>query len=250
MLSGCAAVDNLGRAFEPNVYTVRSGDTLYAIAWRYGLDVNDLIQWNDIAEPGQLRPGQRIRLAPADGRHDDTGAQRAESQASGSSQSSQAAATSAPQNSDAGGGAQQSSTRSADTATEQPAADGGAPDAWRWPTDGELVGTFGNGRVFGQGLDIAGEAGQPVRATAAGEIVYSGDGLQAYGPLIIIRHSAEYLSAYAHNRDVLVSEGDRVEQGERIASMGRPADEDALLHFEIRRNGEPVDPLDFLDDRP
>lgn len=248
MLSGCAAVGNLGRAFEPNIYTVRSGDTLYAIAWRYGLDVNNLIQWNDIAEPGQLRPGQRIRLAPADGGPGTTGAQRTESQGSGSSQDGRVTA-SAPQNGAAEGSVQESSTESAEASSEQPAADGDAPDAWRWPTDGELVGTFGNGRVFGQGLDIAGEAGQPIRATAAGEIVYSGDGLQAYGPLIIIRHSAEYLSAYAHNRDVRVSEGDRVEQGERIASMGRPPDEDALLHFEIRRNGEPVDPLDFLDDR-
>ena len=129
------------------------------------------------------------------------------------------------------------------TKTPRPAA--GAPKRWRWPAQGELVGKFS--RSGGQnGIRIAGKAGSPVRATAAGEVVYAGDGLRGYGNLIIIEHSPAYLSAYAHNRKLLVREGARIKSGQRIAQMGDSGADRVMLHFEIRRRGKPVDPLKFL----
>ncbi len=227
----------MGSAFQPDVYTVRAGDTLYAIAWRYNRDVNQLAAWNDLDSPDTLYPGQRIRLSPPDGH--DSGEVRG--RVLGSDDSSTPAAV--PQ------GAAPSASGGDESATAASGAPEGrgAPGSWAWPVDGEVIGTFTDGVVYGRGLDIAGGEGDPVRATADGQVVYSGEGLRAYGPLIIIRHSREYLSAYAHNRRLLVSEGDAVERGDAIAEMGRAAGEDQpLLHFEIRRDGEPVDPLDYL----
>lgn len=221
---GCAP--QFRGAFEPGVYTVRPGDTLYAIAWRYQIDYQDLLRWNDIDDPNSIHPGQRIRLAPG-------------GRAAGRSASAVARAPRASVRRDA----------PADTAAA-PEPDGrGAVGEWRWPTGGEVVGTFNDGRLAGRGVDIAGSEGQPVQATAAGEVVYSGSGLQAYGQLIIIRHAGDYLSAYAHNKDLLVEEGKRVAAGQQIARMGRNLDGDALLHFEIRYRGRPVDPLDYLPPR-
>lgn len=221
---GCAP--RFRSAFEPNVYTVRHGDTLYAIAWRYQIDYHDLLRWNEIEDPNNIQPGQRIRLAP-EGRV----------AARSASAVARAPSASAPRGS------------AADTASA-PAPDGrGAVGEWRWPTSGQVVGTFTDGRLAGRGVDIAGSEGQPIQATAAGEVVYSGDGLQAYGQLIIIRHVGDYLSAYAHNKDLLVEEGKRVAAGQQIARMGRNLDGDALLHFEIRYRGRPVDPLDYLPPR-
>lgn len=128
-----------------------------------------------------------------------------------------------------------------DVASDKPSAAG-----WIWPTSGKVVGTYASGDPTRQGVDVAGTAGQPVRAARDGEVVYSGAGLIGYGELIIIKHSPELLSAYGHNRVRLVKEGQKVKAGQKIAEMGRsPANRD-LLHFEIRRNGKPVDPLPLL----
>ncbi len=117
---------------------------------------------------------------------------------------------------------------------------------WRWPAAGKVVGTFVAGDQTKQGLDIAGRAGDPVRAAAAGEVVYSGNGLIGYGELIIVKHNANYLSAYGHNSKRLVKEGDRVKAGQEIAEMGATSASRDELHFEIRKNGKPVNPLDYL----
>lgn len=234
LVGGCAT--DIGGAFEPNVYTVRPGDTLYSIAWRYRIDYQDLLRWNDIDEPDSIRPGQRIRLAP------------------GASSVARSGSTPAPVSGSGSGNGNDSRDAAEPASTKAPAAapkpdDRDVDARWRWPTAGSVVGTFSDGSVAGRGIDIAGEEGQPVLATAAGEVVYSGSGLQAYGQLIIIRHSDDFLSAYAHNRELLVREGKRVTGGQQIARMGQNLDGEALLHFEIRYRGSPVDPLDYLPSR-
>ncbi|HZP66183.1 MAG TPA: peptidoglycan DD-metalloendopeptidase family protein [Rudaea sp.] len=117
---------------------------------------------------------------------------------------------------------------------------------WRWPGEGKVVGTYVAGDQTKQGIDIAGKAGEPVRAAADGEVVYSGNGLLGYGELVIIKHNASFLSAYGHNRRRLVQEGDKVKAGQQIAEMGEGAGARDELHFEIRKNGKPVNPLDYL----
>jgi lipoprotein NlpD len=121
----------------------------------------------------------------------------------------------------------------------------GSP-AWQWPTSGEIVGRYVSGDQTRQGIDIAGRSGQEVRASADGVVVYSGAGLVGYGELIIVKHSEEWLSAYAHNSQRLVGEGTRVSAGQVIAKMGRTGAPRDMLHFEIRRNGKPIDPLQQL----
>ena len=118
--------------------------------------------------------------------------------------------------------------------------------AWRWPNGGKVIGTYVAGDQTKQGVDIAGAAGDPVQAAADGEVVYSGNGLLGYGELIIVKHNASFLSAYGHNRKRLVAEGDKVRSGQQIAEMGSSASSRDELHFEIRKNGKPVNPLDYL----
>jgi len=118
--------------------------------------------------------------------------------------------------------------------------------SWRWPTSGQIISRFVGGEPTRQGIGVAGNAGQAVVATADGEVVYSGSGLIGYGELIIVRHSDTFLSAYGHNRQRLVSEGQKVKAGQQIAEMGRSGASRDMLHFEIRKNGKPVDPLPFL----
>jgi lipoprotein NlpD len=125
----------------------------------------------------------------------------------------------------------------------EPAAAGDV--AWRWPADGQVIGGYVAGDPMKQGIDIAGKSGAPVRAAADGTVVYSGNGLIGYGELIIVKHNASLLSAYGHNRRRLVQEGDRVKSGQTIAEMGSNGARDEL-HFEIRKNGKPSNPLDFL----
>ena len=121
--------------------------------------------------------------------------------------------------------------------------------AWRWPSGGKMIGTYVAGDQTKQGVDIAGSAGDPVLASADGEVVYSGNGLLGYGELIIVKHNASFLSAYGHNRKRLVAEGDKVRAGQQIAEMGSSASSRDELHFEIRKNGKPVNPLDYLPPR-
>ncbi|SER80414.1 lipoprotein NlpD [Vreelandella subterranea] len=120
---------------------------------------------------------------------------------------------------------------------------------WRWPSDGDVVGEFGQGDSITAGIDIAGEKGQPVRAAGPGIVVYAGSGVRGYGNLILLKHNDEFLSAYAHNDSLNVSENDVVEAGEVIATMGDSDAEDVRLHFEVRREGQPQDPLEFLPSR-
>ncbi len=120
---------------------------------------------------------------------------------------------------------------------------------WQWPAGGEVVGQFGDGGAITAGIDIAGQKGQPVKAAGPGIVVYAGSGVRGYGKLILLKHNDQFLSAYAHNETLRVSENDVVEAGEVIATMGDSDAEDVRLHFEVRKDGQPQDPLDYLPSR-
>jgi lipoprotein NlpD len=236
--------------------TVRKGDTLYRIAKAQGVSALDLAMWNRIAPPYTIHPGQTLRLsapeAPKPARPNPPQQAGAARPAPGASTPATArpAATGKPASDKPG-------TRPVATSPTRPAAGTGsgkpaapvatpAPDAafaWRWPADGNIVGRFIAGDPTRQGIDIAGKSGAPVRAAADGVVVYSGAGLVGYGELIIIKHSEQWLSAYGHNRARLVNEGQRVKAGDQIAEMGRSGASRDMLHFEIRFNGKPQDPL-------
>jgi lipoprotein NlpD len=137
-------------------------------------------------------------------------------------------------------------TPSPPKASDDVAVNGAGGLVWRWPGKGPLIGSFVAGDQTRQGIDIGGTAGDPVLAAADGEVVYSGNGLLGYGELIIVKHNANFLSAYGHNRKRLVQEGDRIKSGQQIAEMGSSASARDELHFEIRKNGKPVNPIDYL----
>jgi lipoprotein NlpD len=193
---------------ERQLYIVRPQDTLYSIAWRYNLDYHDLARWNNIGSDYRISVGQALSLAPT--------AVKA-----------------------------QLAHRAATHATPPPVSvPAGPPSAlkWAWPTD-RLAAPR---PVPGGGILLSGHLGQDVRAACAGRVVYTGSGLRGYGNLIIIKHGENLLSAYAHNRDTEVRDGQEVALGQVIGHMGEGAPQTPVLYFEIRRNGKPVDPLPFL----
>lgn len=238
---------------DAGVYRVRGGDTLYSIAFRNGLDYQELARSNRIDPPFTIYPGQEIRLdgRPAVRRDNASTASRSVSPAPAAPLKSAvppvtAASKLPPARQDPV--AQSPRTAPQSVATSPPPVDSStnAEMVWRWPAEGTLVASFVSGDQTRQGINIAGKSGDPVRATADGEVVYSGNGLIGYGELIIVKHNATLLSAYGHNRRRLVQEGDKVKAGQQIAEMGSSSATRDMLHFEIRRNGKPVDPLGFL----
>jgi lipoprotein NlpD len=241
LLAGCSTGGS--RPFlYPDHYTVRKGDTLYSIAWRFKLDHKELARWNGIGPPYTIYPGQRLVMNPmrayAEREPAPASSRSASTSASTSTTSSSATTSSTPR-----------VTTSRPPATAATAPAGPAPTAWLWPTKGEVVRKFSHNAAGKKGIDISGTMGQPVVATAAGRVVYSGSGLLGYGQLIIINHNKNYLSAYAHNSSLLVKEGDVVEAGQQIAKLGDTGTDRPMLHFEIRRDGRPVDPLKYLPGR-
>ncbi|HET6629359.1 MAG TPA: peptidoglycan DD-metalloendopeptidase family protein [Woeseiaceae bacterium] len=217
--AGCGTAPRVERMRDYHI--VRSGETLFTIAWRYGKDYRDLARWNDLGDGSLIYPGQLIKLYPPPG-----GAERAPPRASP---------------------AERSPAKT--PARELPELPSEPPPAWAWPTDGSVVVGFGQRPGTGTGVLISGTSGQPVRAAAAGRVVYSGSGLIGYGQLIIVKHNDTYLSAYGYNASLLVQEGESVRQGQRIATMGEGPGREPRLHFEIRQNGKPVDPRQFLPPR-
>lgn len=207
-----------------NVHTVTRGETLYSIAQRYGLSVHDLAARNDIPPPYVIRPGQTLRL--------DVSAAAAAAVRAPSEEGVSRPRTPAP-------AVEQSKT------TRERAARVGP---WVWPAQGEILERF-SPTGPNKGIDIGGRLGQPVLAAAPGTVVYQGSGLRGYGQLIIIKHDADFVSAYAHNNKIYVQEGDVVKGGQKIAEMGNSGTDRVKLHFEIRYRGVPVDPLDHLPKR-
>lgn len=221
-------------------YTVRPGDTLYSISKAHNISWRDLANWNSITDPSQLRVGQSLRVGPA----------------------GSVAQPSAP--ADTGAVAQVEPIK--DVGVEQRPLEGSVitpPDAgqstsapttpaptnnsgidWLWPASGSVVSTFN--KDLNKGVDIAGNVGDPVVASADGVVVYSGSGLRGYGKLLIVRHNSTYLSAYAHNSVLLAKEGQNVRRGEKIAELGQTDAPSPRLHFEIRRGGTPEDPMKYL----
>lgn len=200
-------------------HVVRRGDTLYSIAWAAGLDYRRLARWNGISPPYLIRPGETLRLTrpPPDKRPP--------------------APTKAPLT---------RPPRAAKPAAPQPKRS--VPvKGWAWPAEGKV--TAGFAATGNKGIDIQGRTGEPVRSAASGRVVYAGSGLRGYGKLIIVKHNENFLSAYAHNRKLLVAEGNQVTRGQAIAEMGRTGTNRVKLHFEIRRRGTPVDPLRYLPKR-
>lgn len=236
--------------------TVQAGDTLFGIARRFGLRYQDVAEWNGIDAPYSIRVGQRLRLAPpavADAAEGPAPAPAATIPAPPPAAPAAATSTAdSPVASAAAASAPPVATATPPAPTLPAATPDRAPVVstgglrWRWPTRGQVIGRFVAGDPTQQGVNIAGKAGQPVVAAADGVVVYSGAGLVGYGELIIIKHSDEWLSAYAHNRRRLVAEGAQVKAGDVIAELGSTGAPRDMLHFEIRRNGRPVDPQQYL----
>ncbi|MGH8127970.1 MAG: peptidoglycan DD-metalloendopeptidase family protein [Gammaproteobacteria bacterium] len=226
LLAGCAGALNLpGSGQRPATYTVGKSDTLYSIAWHYGLDYHSVAVWNGIKPPYTIYPGQRIRLYPT----------RRGARGTAMQSGQQHVAHSEPTGKTVPAPANQPS---------EPVVAG--PIHWQWPSQGRAQPTYGKQGVAGKGIVINGQLGAAVRASAAGTVVYSGSALVGYGRLIIIKHNDEWLSAYGHNQRLLVHEGDSVKAGQKIATMGLGPNDKPALYFEIRRDGKPVDPLRYL----
>lgn len=235
----------------PNSYVVQRGDTLYSIAWQQGIDVQQLAQLNQIRPPYTIYRGQRLQLLNNQATAAAPVAQREPLQARPlpapaagiTSAAPRPAAVPAPQP------VSEPSVKAPVIAATTPANVVNAPEydgKWVWPTRGKVLRGFqqaGNGK---KGIDIDGQAGQPVMAAASGKVVYVGSGLVGYGRLIIVKHNESLLSAYGHNSKLLVAEGDYVKAGQTIANMGSSGTNRTMLYFEIRKDGKPVNPVQYL----
>ena len=216
-------------------YVVQRGDTLYSIAFRFGWDWKTLAARNGIPAPYVIRSGQIIRF----------GSSSAVAQARSSApvtRSAPAVPVITQVQAPAKPIQNQAPARPVAVVTTPPPSTAG----WGWPAKGAVIGRFSSNGSLNKGIDIAGELGEPVFAASDGAVVYAGSGLRGYGELIIIKHSDTYVSAYGHNRRLLVREGQQVKVGQSIAEMGSTGTDRVKLHFEIRRQGKPVDPLQYL----
>ncbi len=193
----------------PQTHIVRKGETLYSISWRYGKTAADIARWNRLGDGSLIYPGQVLRLSARAG----------------------STARAAPSRREA---------RPLPKIPAQPA------PKWSWPTSGRINVQFGAKPGTGTGILINGKAGQPIHAAASGHVVYAGGGLIGYGKLIILKHNDTYLSAYGYNASLLVKEGEQIKRAQRIATMGEGPERKPRLHFEIRRNGKPVNPRQLL----
>lgn len=218
-----------GHSSTPTSYIVQGGDTLFSIAWRYGWDYKKLATLNSIKPPYTIYVGQRIvfsaaRPAPLQPAAPDTSTNKTTAATSNTSTMPAAQQVSRP----------------------LPPYKGVASLSWQWPLKGPLLQTFNSQSETSKGIDIAAPLGSNVRAAAAGQVVYAGNGIQGYGNLLIIKHNDMYLSAYAYNSQLLVSEGDIVDSGQVIARSGKGPQLDGRLHFEIRKDGRPVNPHSYI----
>ena len=221
-------------------YTVRKGDTLYGIALAFGQNWRDIASWNNLSDPDKIKIGEKLRVVPKD-----TGN----------------GAVSIPLKSAAIETPPGKSTLSeSELAGKERALDDALPDdridrdeglvtslGWVWPTNGQIMEQFSDSNS--KGISIAGASGEAIYAVSDGKVVYSGNGLRGYGNLVIIKHPDEFITAYAHNKSILVKEGETVNKGQKIAEMGMSETDSPKLLFEVRRGGKPLDPLLYLPNR-
>lgn len=209
LLAGCAGSKSSG-----DVYTVKRGDTLYKISRQTGTSVSDLARLNGISPPYTIEVGQQLKLNSA-----------SKSSSKGSTKTAKVVPSSAvPQSSWPPVGQR----------------------CWRWPTTGKVVMAYTTSEGGNKGIDIAGPRGQAIYAAGAGKVVYAGNQLRGYGNLIMIKHSEEYMTAYAHNDSILVNNGESVKIGQKIATMGSTDSDSIRLHFQIRYKATAIDPLRYL----
>jgi len=224
-------------------YTVKPGDTLIRIGLENGQNWKDLVKWNNLENPNIIEVGQTLRVVPPGV---DPNSAATKPVATAKVETKPLDAKGAPV---AASGVPASSGPPATVSTATAAAprDGDDDVNWAWPSSGPVVGGFEEGKV--KGLQIGGKAGDPVLAAADGRVVYAGAGLRGYGNLVIIKHNNTYLTAYAHNQTLLVKDDQAVRKGQKIAEMGSTDADSVRLHFEIRRQGKPIDPAKLLPPR-
>jgi lipoprotein NlpD len=210
---------NSQHAGKPGYYTVKPGDTVMQIGRNTNQNWRDIVKWNNLESANQIEVGQVLRVAPLD--------------SNGAVTKPPASAAVAPV---------LTPMPPIPPATANAASEDDIP--WMWPSTGSLI--SGYDEVKSKGLKIAGKLGDPIYASADGRVVYAGSGLRGYGNLVILKHNETYLTAYAHNQTLLVKEDQTVRKGQRIADMGNSDADKVMLHFEVRRNGKPVDPAKYL----
>lgn len=244
LLTSCTSSSiYLNKKFNPPVYfgqhVVQSGDTLYRIAWRYGRGLKELARSNNIVPPYVIVPGQKINLEKS---------LRYKKLSQKKTETKQVTKKNVTKSKE--------SVNERKNVTEHKKYKNFKNIKWRWPHLGPIIAKYysrSSGNLDGlaqgvpnKGIDISGQLGDPIFAAADGEVVYAGNGLLGYGNLVIINHNEHYLSAYAHSRKILVKEGQIIKIGQKIAEMGSSESQQIKLHFEIRRDGQPVDPLQYL----
>ena len=207
-------------------HKVKAGETLYSIAFEYGRDHRDVARWNRISKPYTIYPKQKLRVIPI----------RSDAKTFKKTDTRKVRTTTRIKKD-----IKPSNIKVKHVANSKL--------KWRWPTQGKVSSTFSIRDPGRRGIDIVGRKGQPIKASASGRVVYRGNGLRGYGNLIIIKHNETYFSAYAHTDNVVVKENEKVKLGQKLADMGNTGSEKIKLHFEIRRNGKPVNPLRYLPKR-
>lgn len=254
MLAGCGRMLPMGGRDELVKYRVNKGETLYSISWRYGYDHREVAAWNNIKPPYNIYPGQQLLLIAPHQQYAKPSRQTATASATrpAVSAKTEPARTTPLTRPAVVASATQVKPRISSKKTvrveKRPVSRQQKSIAWRWPSEGVIVSGFSPSKGK-KGLDIRGKLGQSVIAAAPGNVVYSGSGMIGYGNLVIIKHNDTYLSAYGHNSRLLVKEETTVKQGQKIAEMGDSGKEGVILHFEIRRDGKPVNPLSYLPKR-
>jgi len=219
---------------------VKQGDSLYTIAWEFGLDYREVALWNRLSPPYRVAPGQKIRLGPAKGSEQSGGEWSRTVVKALANTELRAQPLAEKDQKDSGNSIRQHSSSASSSAAQR--------QVWSWPSAGRVLSKF-SPTEGNNGIDILGVEGGPVVAAAAGKVVYAGSGLRGYGLLLILKHDEHFLSAYAHNSLLVVDEGDSVRAEQVIAHMGSTGAETVRLHFEIRLDGKPVDPLMYLPTR-
>ncbi|WP_411554162.1 amidase activator ActS [Kosakonia sp. ML.JS2a] len=217
LMAGCAGNKSSVGSYSGGVYTVKRGDTLYRISRITGTSIKDLAGMNGLSPPYTIEVGQQLKVKGT--------SKTASSSGKGSGKTAKVVPSSAvPQSS------------------WPPVGD----RCWRWPTTGKVVMTYSTSEGGNKGIDIAGSRGQPIYAAGAGKVVYVGNQLRGYGNLIMIKHSEDYITAYAHNDTLLVNNGQSVKAGQKIATMGSSDTDSVKLHFQLRYRATAIDPLRYL----